>query len=396
MISVVKPPRWHHSRSQTLGALLLACLLLAWGRLAKDPDFWLPDFFSGFILFTAAVFIVSGFLPSRAVRLFVLSLFVFIPPPAILALEIYYRYRDIHCVDSIESSEDPLLRYRYRPASQANGADAPGAAKRVNNSRGLNDAEYAIPKPKGVFRIIVLGDSVPNDGSLRHDETFPKRLEAALNADPMVAADGKTRYRRAEVINVSCEGYNSIQEVRLLEKAALDYAPDLVIVAYVLNDPFLQNGIYRRLGNSFFLFRMFNLWEYYLNGAFGNPSAFGIADLHHGYNYALVVTNSFERLKLLSILHHFKVAVAVLPVMISFDRHPFIPIYEKVAQTARDQGFDPIIMFERFRAYPLPTLSKKADIFHPNAAGHALMADILRDYILSHHLTPVQNQSRGR
>jgi len=375
---------WGHGWHHTIGAVTVGCLLLAWGLVSKDSDFYLPDFFSSFAIITLVIFVLSGFIRSRDVRAGILILFVFVPALTILTLECYYKCRTVGAADLIvELPDDLLLRYKFRPGGRATGSVEPGAPPRFNNSRGLNDVEFAVPKPRGVFRIAVLGGSVQNDGDIPHDETAPKRLEALLNSVPILSVDGRTRYRKIEVINVSCDGYNTLQQVRLLEKAGLDYDPDLVVVLYSLTNPFLQNGSYRRFGNSFFLFSLVRIMELYAGKILHRPNTHDFDALHAGYQYELVVANSFERLRLLSLIRGFKVAVAVIPNIVTFENHPFVPLYQKVARTARGQGFDCIVMFDRFRQYPYTDFAKGSDITHPNSAGHKLMADILFDYVLS-------------
>jgi hypothetical protein len=73
----------------------------------------------------------------------------------------------------------------------------------------------------------------------------------------------------------------------------LKYQPDLVVVTYVLNDPFLQNGAYRRVGNSFFAFQLAPWFERMRGGS----SCSLFAPLHSSYTFDLVVRASFERLR---------------------------------------------------------------------------------------------------
>ena len=77
------------------------------------------------------------------------------------------------------------------------------------------------------FRIVVLGDSVAYYGD-DPDDTFPGRLRSHLNqpfdTEPI------------DVVNTSVRGWTNWQEVRFLERHVDDLEPDLVLVAFVLND----------------------------------------------------------------------------------------------------------------------------------------------------------------
>ncbi len=49
-------------------------------------------------------------------------------------------------------SENPVLQYELRPGSRDGDV--------VISSAGLRDREFAAPKPRDVYRIVVIGDSV--------------------------------------------------------------------------------------------------------------------------------------------------------------------------------------------------------------------------------------------
>ena len=121
------------------------------------------------------------------------------------------------------SSPNPILRYVPKP-----GADGISAY-------GLRDFDYPLAKPDGTYRILVLGDSIafgycnPTEFIAR-DDTFPKVLERRLNDPPLPGIE------RVEVINLSVSGYDTAQEVEFLRVKGLAFDPDLVLVAYCLND----------------------------------------------------------------------------------------------------------------------------------------------------------------
>jgi lysophospholipase L1-like esterase len=93
------------------------------------------------------------------------------------------------------------------------------------NSHGLRGPERAIPKPAGVFRIALVGDSVVEGVGLeREEDTLPAQLESQL-------AD-----KRIEVVSGATRGYNTQAEIELLRRRVLPYEPDLVIVLFVRND----------------------------------------------------------------------------------------------------------------------------------------------------------------
>lgn len=95
------------------------------------------------------------------------------------------------------------------------------------NSRGWRDDEYSLKKPEGVSRIMVVGDSVVFGYGVKLEEMFPKVLERGLNSR------GPGRY---EVISLGGAGGNTYSQSRLIKENVAIYDPDLVILAFNLND----------------------------------------------------------------------------------------------------------------------------------------------------------------
>ncbi len=342
----------------------------AWAVHARDADFVLPDPFHPLVLGALAVFAAGVLLRASAARTvcFTLALAV---PVGLVAYEARLASRGATS-QRLEVTSDPLLRYRYRPGPMP--SRLPDAAEPDVTPEGLWDLPHALERRADTWRVVVLGDSVPNDGSIAFEARFPRRLEALL-------AERAPAGRRVEVMNVSCEGYNTQQEVRLFETVGRKYRPDLVVVAYVLNDPFLQNGAYRRMGNSYFTFTLGPLAQHLAGG-----SMCGLfAPMHQGYSFDLVVRQSLERLRLLAEADGFRVLVAPLPIVERFDDPICLGLYDQVQSVARAQGFAVTRVADAFRGedprrYAKP--NERFDVTHPNAAGHERIAQSLADAVL--------------
>ena len=130
-------------------------------------------------------------------------------------------------------SDNPRLGYEPIPLTYQGEDlafyDYPGASNRL----GYRDVDHEAAKPQGTYRIVVLGDSVgAGFGVKRLEDTFPRRLEALL----------RERGIPAEVLNFSVSGYDTRQEVEILKTRALAFAPDLVLLAYCLNDREKSDG----------------------------------------------------------------------------------------------------------------------------------------------------------
>jgi len=360
---------WHNSHGSLIATAVLITALSLWAIRSADPDFYSPDPFHGLVALLLVVYVTAGFVKWPQVRRSLLTL-VFAVPVLVLAMEIYLAERDRSIAAArIATSDDRLLRYTYRPGATVRDA---GGEMRITDD-GLWDRPHVVPKPAGVYRVVILGDSVPNDPSIPYAKRFPSMLEAQLARD---APPGV----KVEVINVSCEGYNTIQEVRLLEKVGLKYQPDLIVVTYVLNDPFLQNGAYRRVGNSFFAFQLAPWFERMRGGS----SCSLFAPLHSSYTFDLVVRASFERLRLLSERSPFTVLVTPLPIVERFDDATCLAQYDRVIDVARQQRFSTFRMVDAFAGLDYRRFLKQdapGDITHPNADGHARIARTLSGLI---------------
>ena len=96
------------------------------------------------------------------------------------------------------------------------------------NSRGMVGPELAAIKPRGEFRIVVLGDSYTVGGQVPYAQTFPAVLEERLH---------DAGYPNVRVINAGVGGYTTFNEAGLLREDLSWLQPDLVVVAaYVGND----------------------------------------------------------------------------------------------------------------------------------------------------------------
>lgn len=102
------------------------------------------------------------------------------------------------------------------------------------NSHGRRDVERPWAKPPGVKRVLALGDSFTEAMQVGLDETWFRRLEAALNA----RGDGTTY----EVLGAGVSGYGTAGATLAFERDGHRYAPDLVVLAFYPGNDIQNNS----------------------------------------------------------------------------------------------------------------------------------------------------------
>jgi GDSL-like Lipase/Acylhydrolase family len=259
----------------------------------------------------------------------------------------------------------------------------------ASNSLGYRDVEHEVAKAPGVYRIVVIGDSIGQGLRVeRYADIFPAVLERTLTA----------RGLRAEVINLSVSGYNTQQEVETLRERGLRYRPDLVLLPYTLsNREHMDGDILKTLLET-------ERQKGGMSGARMNPYLVRSA-LYRFVRFRLLaprqppadpqkyldlvssdtVAEYFGVLEELSRRHHFDVLVAVFPRIVrNFGYYRFADQHAFARDLARRHGFhflDLIEPFSRCRgASPLPL---GVDNFHPSAYGHRCAAEAIAQTILA-------------
>jgi hypothetical protein len=97
------------------------------------------------------------------------------------------------------------------------------------NNHGYRDYEYSLKKTDGIFRILVLGDSQTFGQGIKDlNDTWVKKLESIIQKE--------SRNASIEFLNISGYGWNSDTYLYELFKNGFKFNPDLVILAYGLND----------------------------------------------------------------------------------------------------------------------------------------------------------------
>lgn len=242
----------------------------------------------------------------------------------------------------------------------------------VSNSLGFRDYEH--DKSSDAYRILVLGDSVTSGHFIqRYTDAFPALLEEEL----------KERGVDAEVLNFGVNGYNTQQEIEILKDRGLVFAPDLVVVAYCLNDRVRSDGgllnmlltigkgkrpSWTKLGNILGKSQLARMLEYRYRASQSITSEYQPL-------FRDTVDESFQELHRLSEDKGFAPLIAILPDFRDLDSDSLRGDYSAVAELA-DKSSLPFL-----QTLPLVQECKDKgagrlyrDHYHPTAAGHKCIA----------------------
>lgn len=297
-----------------------------------------------------------------------------------------YRGVPESLISNMRFVEDPILDWRYLPNSQV----VIGKITNQYNSRGFRDVEHNIDHTTDMKRLVVIGDSVTEGYGVESDAMFVRQLQAKLGA-------------RYDVINLGMAGLNTPQEVHLFEIEGLQYKPHLVILNFVLNDAdFFTTfrGAQRAMAEADQTIGLLNMRVdprlkrllkssaliYFLKDRVEN--IYGLATGRAGQNYygdlwskeesREKIRSGFARLSQLKESYGFEVLVVVWPVLIDYQKYPFISIHHWIGEEARKNRFLVIDLLPEFSKFNYRDLQVTAeDNIHPNAIGHKIAADIV-------------------
>jgi lysophospholipase L1-like esterase len=248
--------------------------------------------------------------------------------------------------------------------------------RRPINSRGYRDLERVVPKPAGARRVVCLGDSFTWGVGVLFDDTWPQRVERLL------ARDGG----RWEAVNLGEPGLNTVQEAAKLEAEGLAYEPDVVVLAYVLNDSEDANAAEARRAADWlaekrtaaevprsFLDRtaLVPLVRGRLRATFENRRR--IADFRSmyadGYSGWAAGRRALRSIAGLCRARGVPLVVAIFPLFANplDESYPFAAEHAKVAQAAAEAGARVVDLLPRYRGLDWRLLVVDgADDEHPN------------------------------
>ncbi len=139
--------------------------------------------------------------------------------------------------------EDNVVGYTFRPGATAVERGRDYDVEYRINSLGLRDREYVLDElgdsdGKGVYRVLLIGNSFCVSHGLEIEESVSRALEEVLAR----ALSEDDELQAVEVINTSNAGYNAYNYWKSYERWGPVFRPDAVVVGFVptrehLSDP---------------------------------------------------------------------------------------------------------------------------------------------------------------
>jgi lysophospholipase L1-like esterase len=260
------------------------------------------------------------------------------------------------------------------------------------NDAGHRGPDFPLEKAPHTYRIAVLGDSVAYGYGVPLRQVFGTLLEERLQR----AAAG----RRFEVLNFAVSGYGTEAELELYDTKVRRYRPDLVLLAYVLNDVipprFLteMDGAGRRRTERFeriSAISQFGAWIF-LRGH--QLTERGRTRRNYDVFYGdaaswAVVQDSVRGLAERSRRDGFVLAAVVFPLLLDFETYPMREYHERIAAEFEKNAIPHLDLLEAYGREGAEALRlQPRDDSHPNARGHAIAAREIERFLVGSHLIP--------
>lgn len=269
--------------------------------------------------------------------------------------------------------------------SYNDGINLANKAYANNNPFGFTDRPRQVEKPKGVYRIAVLGDSFIWGDGLPHEQIWSHKLEQKLHA----YCDS------IEVMSWGINGWQTHDEFNFYATEGYKFKPDLLILGYVDNDP--DMGDYHHMDPHFrekyeFFYRIAPaLTSRILEGMYERSYGRWADKINSPANlvkYSALLDSFNTRLDADS-LDHF---VVLTPSCVGYGCEQY---YELVHPILAGAGFEYIDVFQaahdQLDSIPYEKLVANPANYHPGPLMTEVFAEEVYQYILKTRKLPCQS-----
>jgi hypothetical protein len=286
--------------------------------------------------------------------------------------------------------------------SNPRGYFEPGnVVRHATNSAGFRGPEFTEGKPPRTVRLVFMGDSFTFGEGVHFEDTFPEATARLLQKE---FADRSIGF---ESRNFGVGGYNIGQSLSVLKNLAVASSPDVVVLAYVLNDaepmllgfdPVRMRPVRRQRtskiaegvsddlppDSAFYRLRIVQLaWrtrkvlersrqtEAFYRALY-EPGAEGWRNARRALHEMAKVCEA-EKIPLV---------VMIFPILHELDDgHPFLDLYAEVAASAEASGARVLDLFPGFRGRSARSLWVHPTDQHPNERAHGIAAEQLTAFL---------------
>ncbi len=251
------------------------------------------------------------------------------------------------------------------------------------NSLGMRGPEVDVHKAPHVLRIAAIGDSVTFGWNVSADATWPAQLDRAL------LERGPGAGTATEVLNCGVSGYGTRDEAIALDQRAAELDPDVVVLAYFLNDPeHLPLAPLQRYFEVPEWWQRFNLLRLVARTSYEHDvQRFGGGDVYR-YLHApdgpcwpreLAAMDRVRDIARAHVPHTLVVLFPAFPRDVDWSDYPWADLHAQVAAAWQERGFHVIDLLPVFAESGGVPSELAVDGEHPNPRGHEIAAGAIAD-----------------
>lgn len=255
------------------------------------------------------------------------------------------------------------------------------------NSWRTREREFDVQKPSGVYRIVVMGDSLTFGQGIREDERFTNLIQARLDKTGLAF----------EILNIGKMGAQTYHELNLFYKLTEEMEMDFVLLQWFVNDfegydyshrpapvnLFPRRKAHERYRRHSVLYFVLNTWWHRLQSWVGTVDTyadymverFGAPDSPHSQP-ALDDLGAFVRI---AQRNDIPVGIVLFPVLtpeLASD-YPFDSMHEQVLAVCAGQAIQCLDLRDTYRPYADNVSRLHVNQFdaHPSAFANTLATD---------------------
>jgi lysophospholipase L1-like esterase len=280
------------------------------------------------------------------------------------------------------------------------------------SSQGFRDREFVQPKPPGLLRIAMIGDSVTYGTGVAPEDTLPKQLERELRA--------RFPQRDLEVMNCGVFAHNTTQQLAWYRFNIAKFEPDVVLVCTTIPDASGENipprpveeetseaRWVRRLGltsgvwaaddmgdatvalkTTMFLRRNSKLADFVAHQLYN-----GLMGQAHTQSYRLdwaPGSPGYESVKKAYALFAndarqagTRFLGAMYPTLVQLDEYPYAAEHAALGAIAEELSVPFLDLAPAFAAEDARALQVHPHDHHPNPTAHGIAAEALADFVVA-------------